>query len=238
MDMDPTARYSEAAEETLRYLDRRSEEIFAEIRQWRGWPLVIDPAVPPEEFLGVVREIFFAVSLYQPDTTEAGFRMIGRLPKSEVKLLQVLTHHKADEAEHGVWAYEDYLALGGARNRPVGRPQTPATFAIAAVWWWMAESEDPFGYLGAEYLFEHLTEIVTKEVMEALDRRGVTHKGLRFIVEHATEDIKHGNLFRHLVRDTVTRYPASAEAMVRCFEHFAQVYPLPAWDEAFRRARG
>ena len=43
-----------------------------------------------------------AVTWYQPHTTEAGFHMIGRLAKSEVKLVQALCSHKAEEAEHGL----------------------------------------------------------------------------------------------------------------------------------------
>jgi len=228
-------RYSSEAESAFEEIEDRVTEIFDQVRAWRGWRLVTDQASDPAAFRAVVREIFYAVHLYQADTTEAGFRMIGRLPKQEGKLIQVLTHHKAEEAEHGLWAYEDFLALGGG-DHAARRPQSPATFAVAAVWWWMAESEDPLGYLGAEYLFENLTERVTKEIMSMLAARDIPGDGLRFIVEHATEDVKHSNLLRHLVKDTVTRIPGSEAAMMRCLDHFAHVYPLPVWDEAFIRA--
>lgn len=231
-----STRYSAEAETLFSLLDAKVAAIFQEVRSWRGWQLVTDASADPALFRAVIREIFYAVHLYQADTTEAGFRMIGRMPKTEVKLLQVLSHHKAEEAEHGVWAFEDYLALGGDPERAGRRPQTPATFAVAGVWWWMAETADPLGYLGAEYLFENLTERVTREIVTMLAQRKLPADGLRFIVEHATEDEKHSNLFRHLVKDTLTRIPQSADGMLRCFDYFAQVYPLPVWDEAFIRA--
>lgn len=228
-------RYSQKAEDVFRIIDGKVNTVFQEVRAWRGWELVTSPSADPAIFLAVVREIFLAVHMYQSHTTEAGFRMIGRLPKTEVKLMQVLTHHKADEAEHGIWAWEDYLTLGGdAANRRL--PATPATFAVAGVWSWMATECNPFGYIGAEYLFENLTERVTKEIVGMLAARNVPQTGLRFIVEHATEDEKHSNLFRHLIKETVSRHPDSVYDMLRCFDYFHQVYPLPVWDEAFQRA--
>ncbi len=233
-----TDRYSAEAEEAFAVLDARVGEIFEEIVAWRGWRLVTDRSADPHAFRAVVREIFRAVHMYQRHTTEAGFRMIGRLPKGEVKLLQVVSHHKAEEAEHGLWALEDFVTLGGDRRQALGEPPSPATFAVAAVWWRMADVEDPFGYFGAEYLFENLTLRVATAFLEKLHQRGLSTSGLRFIVEHATEDEKHSNLFRHLIKDTVSRFPDTVPAMLRCFDYFRAVYPLPVWDEAYERALG
>ena len=229
--------YSIQATATFNELDRRVLRIFAEVQAWRGWMHISQPDVRPDQIIAAIREVFRSVAMYQSFTTEAGFYMIGRLPKGEVRLLQQLCGHKAEEAEHGLWAVEDYLKLGGDEES-LNLPPTPATFAVAAVWWRMAEVEDPFGYLGAEYLFEQLTMLVTQALLPILQKHGLSHDGLRFAVEHATEDAKHAVFVKHLILETVTRYPASAAAMLRCFDYFHAVYPLPVWDEAFQRATG
>ncbi len=160
--------------------------------------------------------------------------MFGRLPKGDVQLIRALCSHKAEEAEHGIWAWEDYKALGGA---PESLPLSPATFAVGAVWWRMAQVEEPLGYLGAEYLFEQLTALLAPAALEVFASKGISgNKGLRFITEHAVEDQKHAMFFKHTILDTVTRYPSSSEAMFRCYDYFEHVYPLPIWEEAYERA--
>ncbi|MBW6397411.1 iron-containing redox enzyme family protein [Roseomonas sp. HJA6] len=224
---------SNHAKQVFAELDRRTNAIFQDVMAWRGWRLITDPQTPRHRILALAREILHAVDMYQCHTTEAGFHMLGRLPKNEVKLIQRLCGHKALEAEHGIWAREDRGRLGSAE--PV-RHASPATFAVAAVWWRMAEIEEPMGYLGAEYLFEQLTALVTKAALPIIDGRALPAEGLRFVIEHATEDAKHASFIRHLILDVVTRYPDSADAMFRCFDYFHAVYPLPVWEEAYERA--
>lgn len=226
--------YSDHAHRTFALLDERVSAIFTDVVRWRGWEMITNPDTPREHILALVREIFRAVCWYQPHTTEAGFRMFGRLPKHEVRLIQQICSHKAEEAEHGVWAREDFGKLGGP-NAPLA-PPSPATFAVAAIWWRMAEVEEPLGYLGAEYLFEQLTALVTQAAIPVIEGRDLPRDGLRFVIEHATEDVKHATFFKHLIMDVVTRYPASDKAMFRCFDYFHHVYPLPVWDEAYERA--
>jgi hypothetical protein len=238
MNIAPTKQiYSAHAQDTFDELERRVSAVFKTVEAWRGWALVSNPDTPVEQILLLVREIFRSVSWYQSHTTEAGFHMFGRLPKGEVKLIQTLCLHKADEAEHGLWAREDYVRLGG-HELDLDKPASPATFAVAGVWWRMAQTEEPFGYLGAEYLFEKLTALVTQAALGIIETRGLRNEGLRFVVEHATEDVKHATLIRHLILDVATRHPGSAAAMLRCFDYFNAVYPLPVWDEAYRRAIG
>lgn len=231
-----TAAPTAHARATFSELDRRVNTIFAQVQAWRGWTAIIDPEATPGLLLAVAREIFHAVEMYQAHTTEAGFHMFGRLPKGEVKLIQALCNHKAIEAEHGLWAAEDRrkLSLGGIAE-PTSHA-SPATFAVAAVWWRIAKIEEPLGYLGAEYLFEQLTALVTGAVLKVIEDRRLPAEGLRFIVEHATEDEKHATFLRHLILNTVTRYPDSADAMLRCFDYFHAVYPIPVWEEAYLRA--
>lgn len=227
-------QYSEEATAAFEQLDAKVKSVFGEVMAWRGWRLMHHANTPRDQIIALIREVFRSVVMYQAHTTEAGFHMFGRLPKREVRLIQALCSHKAEEAEHGIWAAEDHQKLGGS-HLPQVKP-SPATFAVAAVWWRMAKMENPLGYLGAEYLFEELTALATAALIPLIEARDLPRDGFRFIIEHATEDAKHATFIKHLILDVATRYPDSIESMFRCFDYFNQVYPLPVWDEAFKRA--
>jgi hypothetical protein len=228
--------YSDDARAVLRALEARLEDVLADVYRMTGWKQITHPSAPRALVRATLREVFRGVYWYQRHTTEAGFLMLGRLPKSEVKIMKALLLHKHEEALHGEWALRDYLALGGTTEGAM-EPPSPATFAVAAVWWRMAQTELPLGYLGAEYLFECLTMRVTQPLLAALRGHEVPEAEIGFLVEHATEDIKHTNLIAHWILDSATRYPDSAESMLRCFDYFRAVYPLPVWQEAFDRAQ-
>lgn len=231
----PHQTYSLHALKTFEALENRVRNAFNEVQAWRGWKLISDPSTEIEDILSLVQEIFLSVTWYQEHSTEAGFHMIGRLPKCEVELMRALCSHKAEEAEHGLWARDDYIKLGG-RPELLKIPLSPATYAVAAVWWRMAYTEDAFGYLGAEYLFEKLTALVTQSAVTIIEQRKLNEAGLRFVIEHATEDEKHASFIKHRILDVVTRYPSKSTDMLRCFDYFNAVYPLPVWDEAYKRA--
>lgn len=229
------SRYSHDADGCLAALDARLHDVEAEVHREECWrKLVADPP-GAAHVTAMLREVMLRVSWYQPHTTEAGFHMLGRLPKQENHWLRALLNHKAEEAEHGLWALRDYLALGGTPERAEG-PPSPASFAVAGVWWRMAYVAEPLGYLGAEYLFEALTARVAPPLCTTLERFGLSGPGSGFIVEHATEDIKHTNLIRHLVADAVTKYPHAARAILDGFDCFRAVYPIPVWREAHASA--
>ena len=228
-------RYSAAARAVLVQLEHRLETVLREVQRSEVWHTVTSPETPFMTLRATIREIMFSVQQYQPHTTEAGFAMLGRLPKSETKLLISLLTHKAEEAAHGGWARRDFVRLDGSAER-LGRASTPAAFAVSAVWDRMATHESPFGYLGAEYLFERLTMEVAPAAMTALNRHGVPADQIGFISEHTEEDVKHTNLIAHWILESATRYAEAGDAMVRCFDYFASVYPLPVWNEALARA--
>jgi pyrroloquinoline quinone (PQQ) biosynthesis protein C len=144
--------------------------------------------------------------------------------------------HKTEEAEHGLWALNDYLALGGDKEHARNCPPDPSTFAVASVWWRMAQVEDPWAYLGAEYLFEYLTVKVAQPMVEIFNKRGMSGGGLHFIIEHASEDVKHAILIRTLIIEVVEKFPEAEKAMLRGFDYFQHVYPLPVWEAAYLRA--
>jgi hypothetical protein len=226
--------YSDRAWLAFEEIESRVQGTFRKVEEWRGWKFIGDPATSRKDILAFVSEMYRAVCWYQPHTTEAAFHMIGRLPKGEVKLMQALACHKAEEAEHGLWAREDLGKLGSLDLASA----SPASFAVAAVWWRMAMTEDPLGYLGAEYLYEQLTALATKAALPVIENRQLPRDELRFVIEHATEDAKHATFLKHHILDVVTRHPDSTAAMNRCLEYFLSVWPLPVWEEAFQRVVG
>jgi hypothetical protein len=228
-------RYSDDARAVLAALDSRMAAVEAAVRAAPIAQILLHPGADPGQMRAALSEIMLSIAWYQPHTTEAGFAMLGRLPKNESKLMTSLMHHKIEEAEHGIWARRDYLLLGGSPARLL-EPLSPATFAVAAVWGRMAVLESPFAYLGAELLFEKLTMLLAPSLLAAI-RGKVPADGLGFITEHATEDIRHTNLITHWILDVVTRYPDEAAAVLRGFDYFSCVYPLAVWDEALERSR-
>jgi len=224
-------------------LDERIESVLADFKRSPIWQMVNDPATPPGAVAAIVREIYFEVCCYQPQTTRAGFLMIGSIHNSERKLMKSMLLHKWEEVEHVQWAERGYLALGGdaARLREInqsGARITPHAFAVAAVWDRLAREVEPAAYIGAEYLFESLTAEVTKLVMPQLSQLGFAADGVYFITEHATEDVKHANLFRHLADELCGRRPELIEPILYAFDCFRAVYPMPIWLAAFERATG
>ena len=228
--------YSDEARAVLAALESRLAALEEQVFASDVWKAIVDPGAAPSLTRAVIREAMRSVQEYQPLTTEAGFTMLGRLPKHEGKLLSSLLAHKAEEAEHAGWARRDMLLLSDGQP-PAPVVCSPAAFAVAAVWHRLAVTEDPFGYLGAEYLFEALTARIAPLVHAAAQAKEIAASQIGFIVEHAVEDVKHTNLIVHWILDVATRYPGSGPSMVRAFDYFAHVYPMPVWTEALERAK-
>jgi pyrroloquinoline quinone (PQQ) biosynthesis protein C len=118
--------------------------------------------------------------------------------------MRTLLLHKWEEVEHRVWALDGYKALGGDQSR-IGRElemTSPGAFAVAAVWERLARIIHPLAYVGAEYLFEDLTARLAKLATENLQKRGLSQEGIRFIVDHASEDEKHSQLLKRLIDES------------------------------------
>ncbi len=217
-------------------LSARVDQVLGEVEREESWRFLFRPSTTSEQIEELLSQVFLRVWWYQPKTTEAGFHMLGRLPKAETQLLKSLLNHKAEEASHGEWALRDFSLLGGSKQEKAA-PLSPACFAVVGTWWLMANEEDPFGYLGAEYLFEELTVRVCSVLLPLFKAKGVRLEKIGFITEHAIEDIKHSNLIRHWITDISERYPQADESMLRCFDYFNQVYPIAVWREAYDAVR-
>ena len=113
---------------------------------------------------------------------------------------------------------------------------SPSAFAVAAYWRMLAHKRDPFAYLGALFLFEGLTPVVAAKVREGVAGTDYPAGATEYVDFHATEDLKHQRLIRHLIDAVARANPEAREAMLHGYDCFAHVYPLPAWRAAYERA--
>jgi hypothetical protein len=221
----------------LAHLSNRIDDTMAEIRASEPWGAVVSPATPAGQIIDILKEIYLEIVMYQPDSIAAALWAIGQMPRSmPVPWIEEMLHHQGEEFDHAEMALRDYVGFGGNEAFARARRTSPSAFAIAGVWNYIAQRRDPFVYLGAVYLFEALTPIVTEEVRHVLHGRGLTPKGLEFVDHHATADIEHAREVQALIRDVAEKYPESKPSICYGFEYFHHVYPLPAWNAAYRRA--
>jgi hypothetical protein len=219
------------------YLDSRIQEALAEIEASPVWALVVSPSTPLTLIQETLKEIYLEIAMYQPDSIEAAIASIAQMPRRMAPaFVDAMLHHQVEEFDHGEMALRDYVACGGDEDFARSRPQSPSAFAVAAIWRNIAHKRDPFLYLGAVYLFDALTPIVTERAMKLLANRGLSGAGLEFISHHATADIEHAESIRNLIVDVTTEFPEARRSVVYGFEYFKHVYPLPCWESARRRA--
>ena len=219
-------------------LDARIGVLLGRIQEMEAFQIVMNPESDPAFVKAILRELYLEIYSYQPHVIEATVCAIAQMPRSigERKFKSMLLH-QAEEFEHGEMALRDYIALGGdetfARNRRI----SPASFAVGGMWLMLAHMRDPFMYLGAVYLFEGLTPIISNIVKEKVDSFATGIGGKEFIEFHSTEDIRHTNLMRHLLTEVAKENEGAAEAMLYGIDCFLHVYPLPVWETAYERAK-
>ena len=219
------------------HLDRGISDLMKEIEASPLWQTITDPATSDLFVREVLKEIYLEIFLYQPDAIEGAVRAIAQFPRQmPVAYWDEMLHHQVEEFDHGEMALRDYKGFGGDEAFARTRFQSPSSFAIAAVWNHFAHKRDPFMYLGAVYLFDGLTPIVTQRAGAALSGRKLPSNGLEFITHHATADIEHADQIKKLIIDVLASYPNRKCSVVYGFEYFRHVYPLPCWNAAMKRA--
>ena len=229
-------RDASAKIDVLARLKSQTASLLREIEADRAWQLVTSPDTPPATVAAIMREIYAEIAAYQPDVIEATIAVIGQFPRSlPAKRIRAMLVHQSEEWDHGEMAVRDHVGLGG-HEQAVRARMTPTAFATAAFWRMIAHKRMPFAYLGALYLFEGLTPIVTAGVKPMLQNKGFGADALEYIEFHSTEDIRHAKIIEALIRDAVVQYPEKAGEVLFGFEAFRHVYPLPGWRAACARA--
>lgn len=220
-------------------LNRRVADVVEEFQSSALGRLLAGPDSSVGLLTATIREIYWEIHCYQPFTTKAGFSMIGGADPEDRKVMRTLLLHKWEEVEHRVWALDGYKALGGDQSR-IGKEcemTSPGAFAVAAVWERLADTIHPLAYVGAEYLFEDLTARLAKQATESLQKRGLAREGIRFIVDHASEDERHSQLLKRLIKEMCTIKPALKPQILFAFDCFRYVYPMPLWLASYARAK-
>jgi hypothetical protein len=226
----------EAKHEILSWLENRVQRLLTRVQQEEFWTLITSPDSPAHLTRLLMKEVYLEIVGYQPHVIEAAIAAIGQMPRSmDVRLVRSMLFHQADEFDHGEMALRDFVGLGGDENSARNSGMSPQSFAVSAVWWMIARQRDPFAYIGALYLFEGLTPIVTALVKSQLRAKGLKENALEYIEFHSTEDVKHAKLVNHMIVETITKYPESLASMKYGYECFEAVYPIPVWRSAYER---
>ena len=231
--MDP----SQTSAEVLSYLKKGFESPVAEVQREPAWQTPTSPETPASAVRAIMKEIYAEIAAYQPDVIEATIAAIGQFPRTlNPKHVRAMLVHQAEEWDHGEMAARDYVGLGGREVDVRSGRMTPTSFATAAFWRMLAHKRMPFAYLGAIYLFEGLTPLVTGIIKSHLKRHGFRETNLAYIEFHSTEDIRHAKVIDAMVSNIVRQYPQRAAEVKFGFDAFRQVYPLPGWRAAAARA--
>ncbi len=222
----------------ISWLDQRMDSLVKEIEQQEFWIILTSPETDPRFLQTMMREIYIEIFSYQPHAIEGAITAIAQMPRSmPVRMIKAMLRHQAEEFDHGEMALRDYVALGGDEQHARERHRiSPASYAVAALWNMIADQRDPFAYLGALYPFEGLTPIVSAKAKDILLRRGFPAEALEFVEFHSTEDPKHTELVRHLIEETVGRYPEAEASIQAGLDRFLAIYPIPVWRTAYERA--
>jgi hypothetical protein len=218
-------------------LDQQIARIVAQVEGTALWRRLADIATPLPLVIETLKEMYLEIGMYQPLAIEGAVRAIAQFPRRmPVAWWDEMLQHQVEEFDLGEMALRDYVALGGDEAFARARATSPSAFAVSAVWTMIAEKRDPFLYLGAVYLNDALTPILTTRAAKALAPRNLGLRGMEFVTHHANADIERAEKVAALIADVAARYPEKIGSIAYGFAYFRQVYPLPVWEAAFRRA--
>jgi len=226
-------------DDVLDHLDSKIDALLQDIHKSELWAAITAPDRDLRLLKELMKEIHLEIFSYQADVIEATIAIIGQMPRSlDSRKVRAMLIHQAEEFSHGEMALRDYILLGG--DEKYAREQhlaSPAAFSTMALWRMIQSHRDPFMYLGALYMFEGLTPIISGMVKPYLKDLEMPAETFEFLEFHSTEDIKHTNLIRHLIRTVVAKYPEAAVSAKYGLDCFLAVYPVPVWNAALERAK-
>ncbi|NTY02429.1 iron-containing redox enzyme family protein [Deinococcus sp. JMULE3] len=225
------------AEDVMVRLDARVEQLVRDLQARPFFQEVMSGHLSQPVLRRVLQEVYLDIALYQEHIIEASIALIGQMPRSlDVRLIEDLLHHQAEEFDHGEMAVRDYVGLGGHEATARGRRMTPAAFGIAALRRMMVHTRDWPAWLGSLYVVECSTPILTAFVKDHFRGQGVPGRGLEFIDHHATADLEHAALLRNVLLEIAQAVPDAREGMLYGPEYYLQLYPAASWEAAYRRA--
>ena len=235
---EETSNVNKRKHEVLDWLESNVANLLRDIQGQEFWSVAMSPDSDPAFLRALMKEVYTEIVGYQPRVIEAAIAAIAQMPRGmSPRIIKSMLIHQADEFDHGEMALHDLLGMGESEGEIRKKRISPEAFAVAGVWWMIVHERDPFAYLGALFLFEGLTPMVTGMVKGRLQAKGFKASTLGYIEFHSTEDIKHANLVNFLIAKVASDYPDSVESIKHGFESFRAVYPIPLWGAAFDRAK-
>lgn len=217
-------------------LDARLESLVARVEGSDVYRALTGPDASVELVTAILKHVYLSIAFYQPHVTEATFTAVGRMPKSREQLIKEMILQQVEEVEHAHMALRDYARLGG-NPADADAPMPPACMAVAAMCRMLGEHTHPACYLGFMYIFEALTPIMAARAQQAMDAAGYEPEAREFIDLHAIEDIRHTDMIVRAIEGLMEIQPEAAGHVLHGFDCFAEVYPVPVWNEALARAR-
>lgn len=82
-------------------LDRRIQQILAQVEQSETYRVVADPHTDPRLVAAIVRWCLLEVFSIGPHVTEATFTAVGLMPKNRPDLMKPMIQHDLEEVTHG-----------------------------------------------------------------------------------------------------------------------------------------
>ncbi len=216
-------------------LESHLESLIHDIEKSACYRAVMADDSDPKLVTSILKNIYLAISWYQPHVTEATFTAVGRMPKSSEQMIKSMILQQVEEVEHADMALRDFSRLGGDLS-VAEKPASPACMAVAAMCRFLGEHCHPASYLGFMYIFEALTPVMASRVQAVMTRLNYDASAREFVDFHAEEDIRHTDMVVGMIEDINAIAPEAAGHVLHGFDSFAQVYPIPVWDEALLRA--
>lgn len=231
---DPAALSSD---DVMTRLDARVQRLVHDMQERPFFRAVLSQELPPATLREVLKEVYLEIAHYQEHIIEASIALIGQLPRRlDVRLVEELLHHQAEEFDHGEMAIRDYVGLGGDEGAARSPRLTPTAFGVAALRRMMVHTRDWPAWLGSLYVVECSTPILTGLVREHFRTRGIPTRGLEFIDHHATADLEHAELLRNVVQAIAEAVPEAREGLLYGPEYYLLLYPAASWEAAYTRA--
>jgi hypothetical protein len=206
-------------------LDSQVAATFQDVLSWQGWRLILEPTFPIDDALEILHEVFAAIEAVGSATADVRSGLHAQKP--------------GDRNAPSLRVHDGGGCTRNANGAPVHENQTrtsPAMFAAVAVWRRIGREAPPAALLGAEYLYEQLTALVTHEAECILRLRGVEpdEAGLDALADNDAADRANG--LRERIFEAMTRDATIAPALLFGHDCLAQVYPVALFDEALTRA--
>lgn len=220
--------YPIQARRAFEQIDQEISSHYPQIVAWRGWRYLNAPVITHNPRGSLRRNLVEAMRLCQIGTDEAAWSAIGRISRTDPDRGRRLRVHREQFEGFGFVLADEH---GMDRADGLEATQSPALFALSAVWHRLATTEEVEGYLGAEYASRRIASLLLQMALPGPE-------------DHGDENDRHGSLpaldvgaelYRTEILTELAACPRSIKPISRCASFIAAIFPLMVWDEVLTR---